>query len=167
MEKPNTELEKIALDHAWDWFEYHANQRMTMIRFYLTVSGAIATGVAYLWIAHQYLLCACLCAFGTIASFCFMRIDNRVSALIKLGEAALKGQQAAISQRLGDPEFAICDRADDTRTATGRRRYAFPHSYSENFGLMFWVVIVALIGTLIVSVVTALGAYGAYCDRFL
>jgi len=82
-------VDAVALDHAWRWFEYHANQRMTMIRFYLIVSGAIASGAGYLWISKEYLLSAILSAFGTIASLCFMRLDKRVSGLVKLGEDAI------------------------------------------------------------------------------
>jgi hypothetical protein len=130
------ETEELALEHAWKWFEYHASQRMTMIRFYLTVAGAIATGAGYLWVAKEYMVSAILCTFGVIASLSFMRLDKRVSNLIKLGEDSLKVIQKRFSDALGAPPFEICHLADDNKIG-GKRKFAYPYSYGENFRLLF------------------------------
>ena len=126
-----------ALNHAWNWFEYHANQRMTMIRFYLTVAGAIATGVGYLWIHNEPGLSAALSSFGVVASLCFMRLDQRVSSLVKLGEDALKIEQSKFSRQLNTKTFDICSAAGDLRNADQSRKFVFPYTYGENFRVMF------------------------------
>src|SRR5689334_15394082 len=120
------EAQKAGIAHAWDWFVYHANQRMTMIRFYLTVAAAIGGGVGYLLIAHEYFLSAVLSLFGAMASICFLRLDRRVSVLVKLGEEALKTQQLKLAATLGAKEFEICARADEVRMVSGKRHFAYP-----------------------------------------
>lgn len=121
---------------------------MTMIRFYLIVAGAIASAVGYLWISNQYLLSALLSAFGALASYCFARLDMRVSDLVKNGEDALKVQQVLISQQLGAPEFEICSRGE-TKDASGKRLHSYPYSYGENLRLLFAVaalLFIAMVG---------------------
>ena len=145
-----------ALDHAWAWFEFHAAQRMTMVRFYLIAAGGIAAGIGYLWTSNQYLLCAFLSTFGAVTSFCFMKLDKRVSDLVKLGEAALKSQQAEIAKVLTHNEFEICRRGDELQNASGNRRYPYPYTYGENFRLLFGLAILAFSVLAIVSAWKAL-----------
>ncbi len=147
----------VALDHAWHWFEYHANQRMTMIRFYLVVAGAIASGAGYLWIGHENLLSAILSAFGAVASFCFMRLDMRVSSLVKLGEDALHSQQTAFAGTLKAPAFEICRLAGDLRTQAGRRRFFYPYTYGENLRILFVFAALIFVVLTILNVVKLVG----------
>lgn len=122
-----------ALEHAWKWFELHATQRMTMIRFYLIIAVAIGAGLGFLWNGKEFLLALLLSIFGTVASICFWRLDKRVSRLVKVGEEALKTQQ---KQFLAD-EMRICQRADSLHHPNGRRKHCWPYSYSENFMVLF------------------------------
>ena len=114
-------VNKDALDHAWNWFEYHANQRMMMIRFYLVVAGAIATGAGYLLLQKQYFLSGSLSIYGALISYCFLRLDTRVKGLVKLGEDALKGEQKKFADSLSLPAFEICKHADNVRNEKGER----------------------------------------------
>jgi hypothetical protein len=125
-----------ALDHAWHWFEYHANQRMTMIRFYIIVAGAIATGIGYLWQAEYYFLVSILSLFGTVTSFAFIRLDKRVSDLVHIGEAALKVTQKELATALGSADMNICVHANANRNANNSRRQFWPYTYSENIQLI-------------------------------
>jgi hypothetical protein len=36
--------EQAARDYAWSWFKYHAAQRQTVFRFFMTASGAVIGG---------------------------------------------------------------------------------------------------------------------------
>src|ERR1700709_49831 len=130
--------EELALEHAWKWFEYHANQRMTMIRFYVTVGGAIAAGVGYLWTTHENLISAVLSLFWVLASYCFLRLDVPGSRLVKRGEDAMACIQDSISNKLDAPHFLICKLADDKRDGSGKRNFHYPYSYSENFEALFF-----------------------------
>jgi hypothetical protein len=133
---PIQDLSQAALEHSWGWFEYHANQRMTMIRFYLIVEGAVATGFGYVWLRNEYFFAALLSAFGILASICFARLDRRVSHLVKFGEAALKEQQKQMATALAQPDLEICKKADDNLTPEGRRRARYPYTYGENIRLL-------------------------------
>ncbi|HEY3637928.1 MAG TPA: hypothetical protein VGK90_07215 [Rhizomicrobium sp.] len=160
--KDNPELDSLALEHAWKWFEYHANQRMTMIRFYLTVAGAIATGVGYLWTSDQHALSGTLSFVGIVVSLCFARLDARVSQLIKVGEGALKGQQHIIASRLNNRNFAICEMADRLRADDGKRLHLFPHSYSENFKVMLYLAATVFLGMLVSNIVIESNYHAAF-----
>jgi hypothetical protein len=67
------ELELISksLEHSWNWFKSHADQRLTITRFAILVLGAIGAGVGYLEKEQQYFFCTLLSIFGTIAAYCF------------------------------------------------------------------------------------------------
>ncbi len=107
-----------------------------MLRFYLTVAGATATAVGYLWVSKEYLLSALLSLFGAIASISFRRLDQRVANLVKLGENALSVFQAEIATTLGAPQFEICKLANEKKDTKGRK-FIYPYSYGENFRLLF------------------------------
>src|SRR5471030_2120504 len=98
MSDPGTEnkaIDELALDHAWKWFEYHATQRMTMIRFYVVAAGGIAAGTGILLTtSHENLLAGLLSIIGVLTSLAFKRLDKRVSDLVRVGEDALKPEQA-------------------------------------------------------------------------
>ena len=135
-DRANDDAASAALTHAWDWFEFHANQRLTMIRFYLTVAGAIGTGAGYAFIQHEYFLSALMCTLGTVASLCFMRLDKRVSDLVKIGERALAIQQEALAKELDAPALRICEAANKMVDDDGRP-FNFPYSYKQNFTVLF------------------------------
>jgi hypothetical protein len=65
-----------ALDHAWNWWKYHADQRIAMVRFYLVALGAIAAGIGVLQQQERHVLCALLSLFGALSVFCFLRVDR-------------------------------------------------------------------------------------------
>lgn len=144
---------QAAFDHSWNWFEYHANQRMTMIRFYLIVEGAVAAGVGYVWSRHEFLFSILLSFFGIIASVCFSRLDLRVAHLVKFGEAALKEQQEQLAVALNRPDLEICKKADDNFTPEGRRRFAYPYTYGESIRFLLRSATVAFAITLVMSLV--------------
>jgi hypothetical protein len=87
----DTELKESALEHAWRYFELHANQRMTVFNFFLVLAGLAAAGLAaavqgsprfaVLGIVWGLLL--------ALVSFVFWKLDQRASFFIKLAEAAI------------------------------------------------------------------------------
>jgi hypothetical protein len=148
-------IEALALDHAWKWFEYHATQRMTMIRFYLIAAGGIAAGTgALLATGHENLLAGLLSALGAFTSLAFKRIDRRVSDLVKLGEDALKHEQAKMGAALCIPTFEIC------RMAGERPKGARLYTYGENFRLLFDVLFLGFITVTAISVFRSVAGFG-------
>lgn len=122
-------LHEQARGHAWDWFKYHAKQRISMMRFYILSLGGAAGGIGYLLQQQEHCAAATLSLFAALMSFCFMRFDRRVSDLVKLGEKALRYEQNYLAVATGDQAFDICRHAD-----TDRRPW--PYSYSEILRLL-------------------------------
>ncbi|MBV7576560.1 hypothetical protein KW846_27960 [Pseudomonas sp. PDM32] len=80
-----------SLDHAWRYFELHAQQRMTVFNFFLAISGLVAAGIG---ISLQQgmsfsFLVSLLGVFLSLISFLFWKLDQRVSLMIKNSEIAL------------------------------------------------------------------------------
>jgi hypothetical protein len=136
-------VEKLALDHAWDWFEYHATQRMTMIRFYLIAIGGIGAGIGALLSAHENLLASTLSIVGFATSYCFKQLDKRVADLVKIGENALKPEQLKMSTALGSSAFEICRMADEG--SSGKCLYTYGQNFRFLFGMVMMVFALAAI----------------------
>lgn len=80
-----------SFEHAWKYFELHAQQRMTVFNFFLAIAGLVAAGVG---VALQQggkfsQLVSLLGCFLILVSFIFWKLDQRVSTMIKQAESAL------------------------------------------------------------------------------
>lgn len=139
-EAPSAELN--ALNHAWDWFKYHAEQRMTMIRFSMAVIGATGAAVGYLIKQRQDFFSVLVSLFGAIVSYCLLRIDRRTADLVKIGEEALRVEERRLGLHAANDHLDFCTAANHAMQRYCRK---FPYSYSQNFQVIFWVVIGALL----------------------
>jgi hypothetical protein len=79
------------LEHAWRYFELHANQRISIFNYFLVLSGAVAAGLATTLQGSQRFssLGVVLGLLLAVISFVFWKLDSRVSFLIKHAESAL------------------------------------------------------------------------------
>lgn len=79
------------MDHAWRYFELHAQQRMTVFNYFLAISGLVSAGVGVcLQQGTKFsFLASLLGVFLIMVSFIFWKLDQRVSKMIKLAESAL------------------------------------------------------------------------------
>ena len=123
------ETRKLALEHGWNWFKYHAEQRITMVRFYLVIVAASATGF-FGAIGPYPEAAAGASLFGFFCSLLFWRLDSRVSYLIKVGEAAISEQETYLASVCDLEKIDIIQRADKK---TGH----FLESYSQNLRVLF------------------------------
>ena len=103
-------------NHAWKYFELHANQRIALFNFFLVLSGFIATGLAAAVQAAGLLLLvgAVLGSLLSLVSFIFWKLDQRVSFLIKNSEKVLielEGVFSESSTSLFSKEVALTKRA--------------------------------------------------------
>ncbi|WP_281893427.1 hypothetical protein [Pseudomonas atacamensis] len=80
-----------SLEHAWKYFELHAQQRMTVFNFFLAISGLISAGIgAGLQQGDKFSVLVCLLGgFLFFISFLFWKLDQRVSIMIKASEDAI------------------------------------------------------------------------------
>lgn len=79
----------IQQKYAWDWFSYHANQRMTALNFFFVTVGIFA--VAYSkCVEHQWRVIGALVGvFGFVTSIAFCFLDVRNEELVNCARQAL------------------------------------------------------------------------------
>ncbi len=75
--------------YAWDWFQYHAGQRISMINFFIVTVGVFAAAIATLISAHHYDAAIVASAGGMFICLWFWRFDVRSRELVKIGEHVL------------------------------------------------------------------------------
>jgi len=140
-----------AYEHAWNWFKYHAEQRLAMIRFAVLILGAIAAAVGYLHKDNQFVISIALCLLGMVASYCFLKLDSRTSHLIKLAEEALAEHENKLAEDISSSKIKIFQNTDALRTFNlgtrdGRvlwsKWWNYPYTYKQNFRLLFIISIV-------------------------
>jgi phosphoglycolate phosphatase-like HAD superfamily hydrolase len=77
-------------DYAWNWFNYHANQRVEMFNYMFVGLGLFATAIAATLDKHlPDLVLATLCFLAGIVAFIFFLIDGRNGHLVELAEDVL------------------------------------------------------------------------------
>src|SRR3989339_1452578 len=76
------------LKYAWDWFSYHANQRLTAFHFFLIILSA--TIIGYTNTLEKFpLVSASIGLLGIGVSFAFYVLDIRNEELVGCGRHAL------------------------------------------------------------------------------
>ena len=133
-----------ARKYAWDWFSYHAKQRMDVFRFYLIVVALVFAGVLRLLETESYFLSIALSLFLVFCTFLFYRLDRRNSSLVKLGEQYLKQEEKRLAQKLNSDLIMILNESEKKE-----KHFA---SFSQIFRYMFLAVVVVAMCTSIVSI---------------
>ena len=95
-----TDSFEVARAYAWNWFEYHASQRMTVFRFFLIFAAIISAGYVQV-VVKAPLIGAALGLFLSFITVAFWRLDRRNVALIKLAEAHLKDHEDRLALEVG------------------------------------------------------------------
>lgn len=111
--------------YAWDWFEYHAKQRLTTFNFFLIILGAI--GYVYIFGDRCVTkgLVVWLALLGAILSFLFLLLEVRNTTLVDDGRHALEGLEGI------DPLDKTFIRYDD------QKRFCVIEG-EKNPKLLFW-----------------------------
>jgi len=80
------------LEAGWRWFEFHAAQRMSAFRYFLTIYAAVG-GVALALLEKGYFAFGLVAAVLTLCiAFLFWSMDKRSRQLIEIGEAIIDAQ---------------------------------------------------------------------------
>jgi hypothetical protein len=127
---------------AWDYFNIHASQRMTVFNFYLVLSSLITTTyfasfkeVVDITPARP-VLAIMLCLFA----FIFQKLDQRNKTLIKNAERALKYFETLDHEPLEAKVFSQEEKDSKSGRLTGWRKLLFWQShpsYSDCFNIVF------------------------------
>lgn len=151
---------KLALDHAWRYFQMHAQQRINVFNYFVASSSLLVTGLGialhsprdtwYLGVVAGMLL--------ILISFIFWNLDARVSSLIKVSEEIISRAEERL---ITDPELRT---VSVERTLTRMTKFSLFNTwtYGQAFRRIF--AIMALIG-LGGSVLSLLRAYEQVDDK--
>lgn len=80
----------VQLRYAWDWFQYHAGQRLTAFNFFLILMGAVLVGYANAATGDSPVLGVTVAAIGLVVSAGFLAMDLRNAELVQYGRDALE-----------------------------------------------------------------------------
>jgi hypothetical protein len=80
---------ELRLRYAWDWFSYHARQRLTAFNFFLIVMGAVVVGYTQAIESHLPALGVSLGVLGAFVALAFWAMDIRNEELVNCGRVAL------------------------------------------------------------------------------
>lgn len=132
-------------EHAWKYFEIHANQRITIFNYFLAVSGAIAAGLATtlqgstrfssLGIALGVLL--------VLVAFIFWKLDQRVSFFIKRAEHALAEVESQFP--IAEAHLFMLEPKATNALADAGSWWVRPWTYGKAFRSVF--VVMGVFGT--------------------
>lgn len=90
-----------SLEHAWNWFALHADQRMKSVNFFIvTIAFLTAAYVSSLRFS-QPLTALVICAVGLILTVCFSRFDLRIRELLEASENVLAPLQQQLATQTG------------------------------------------------------------------
>jgi hypothetical protein len=128
-------------DHAWDYFELHADQRLKTFHFYIVLeTGLVAAmlvaaraGNANGWV---YAVIGC---FMGLLSFVFWKLDQRTKGMVKISEEVLKEfeQQAMLElKNEAFSKYAPFSNDPQNRGLIGKSLFG-TLSYSKCFAIVF------------------------------
>lgn len=153
--------------HAWDYFQFHAQQRLTTFNFFIIFSSLLLGGLLTTFQDkyHAPSLGAGAGLILVVISFVFWKLDSRNKQLIKNAEGALRELEAAWPREGAggrEPLGAVFleDAAYVTR-ARGRSSWKFWNnhlSFSDCFSIAYGTM--ALVG-LAAAVFALIHAHGA------
>ena len=109
---------ELQLKYAWDWFEYHAGQRLTAFNFFLVLMGAVIVGYAQALIHHSKTLGVALGVLGGLVALAFWAMDIRNEELVDYGRSALDDleEKLGMSIRKDEAQRTQLGRVLDGRT---------------------------------------------------
>jgi hypothetical protein len=94
---PGDSQAEVEQTYAWNWFSYHASQRLTAFNFFLVLLGAVLVGYVQAATNDLPALGVVLGGFGVIVSLAFWAIDVRNAELVACGRAALDKLEGSLS----------------------------------------------------------------------
>lgn len=151
--KMQNEAIAIARDHAWNYFSLHAQQRISVFQYFISIETALITAAI---ITIQYrkdfgdptwpiVLGPAIILF----SFVFWKIDQRTRDLIDKAESSLRQIEVEIKKNL--PTSISLPFTEDPQSKNSVEFRAFPLipgrlTYSQSFGTIYSIS--ALFGAL-------------------
>lgn len=129
-------------EYAWGYFELHAQQRLQLFEFYITLSTATLAGFfALIQVSDGHPLLSLVGFALSFFSFVFWKLELRTRALVKNAEEALKhlDAQHSLADVSGAPHpLRMFDRDDHFTSRAKKRSITTGHfSYARSFRWVF------------------------------
>lgn len=146
-------------EHTWDYFQFHAQQRLTTFNFFMILSSLLIGGMVTTF-QKEFRVPALGAGVGVLLmlmSFVFWKLDARNKVLIKNAEDGLRDLEAQSVGSAGSleapPKYAVFlqDAAYVTRAKQRRSRLFWKNhfSFSDCFNAVYAsVAITGLLGAL-------------------
>src|SRR6266700_6624273 len=83
-------------DYAWDCFDFHAKQRMTMFNYFLIFVGFVITGYANLLKDGSYWISTALALVGPGLTVVFVVLERRNEELVNIAEDVLESLESDV-----------------------------------------------------------------------
>lgn len=138
---------KDQTEYAWNYFQLHAGQRMSLFNFFVVISALLTGGLATSMSndnEFEHALIGILLGSGLmIVSFVFWKLDQRVRYLIKHAETTLKRIERCLlpedeSQDNSSALFSAEERQTEKLPKVSSWKFWKLHMhYSECFKLMY------------------------------
>ena len=142
MDRPDPQ--DVFRESAWRHFAIHAEQRLKMFQFYITISTALLGGGVLMIKTDQSAIALVLLSFlASFFSFVFWKLETRTRILVKNAEDAIKYLDGTydVPDVDGQPNPLKLFTRDDFRTRYSKRCSAFwRFSYHKCFVLVFAVI---------------------------
>jgi len=148
-------------DYAWNWFKYHAEQRLLAFRFYLVIVGTLVAAIAVGVRADQMILISGACLLGFVITVFFYFLELRNRELMHRGRLALCEVEQIFSEERREANKKVlmhlnfCGKEFD-QEVTADRPVAENTTHTSIFKLFYRLLVVAfalgLFGSVIVVV---------------
>ncbi len=86
----------LELRYAWDWFEYHARQRLMAFNFFLLLTSAVIVGYSSAATRDAPVLGASIALLGATVAAGFIAMDIRNTELVNYGVRALNAVETKL-----------------------------------------------------------------------
>lgn len=149
---------KEVLSYCWDWFEYHAGQRVLSFRYFAILMGIFAVGFANGLDRNSYVFLFCVAIAAALASLAFLYLDIRNEQLVSHGKNALLSLEASAAFSGYPEDVKIFHR--DLEVRNGFVSHGFWYSFIYGTSAFFFFVLSFIISTHSVFI-SWIGTWGA------
>ena len=150
-------------EYAWDYFELHANQRMSVFKFFVTLATFMVAGLSAAFVQGFQIVSALFSLLLVATSFVFCKLDERTRFLIKHSEDTLR----LLERQLFDHERLQLFESEEQKTVAllaakhGIRPWKRHLTYAKCLACLFWLF--GSIGAL--GIVASLGVGTSPAER--
>jgi hypothetical protein len=123
------EAEKMALDHAWEWFSLHATQRLQSVYFYLVAIAFLSAAFVTATKDKMYVVASVVAILASSISYFFYRMERRIRSLLHAAEDVIGPLQDRLSQSTGLEAIRIVSRVEDGEPGEWKYSKVFRYLY--------------------------------------